>query len=74
MPMLDLYSTPSKFLECKFSSESGEVLNLGPICLKIDFRYKDLEIPISDFYSAPLNWLVWKFPSKSDKILILGPF
>ena len=55
MPMLDLYSTPSKFLECKFSSESGEVLNLGPICLKIDFRYKDLEIPISDFYSAPLN-------------------
>ena len=36
-----LYShpTPSKFLECKFSSKSGEVLNLGPICLKRDFRY-----------------------------------
>ena len=40
MPMLAQHSTPSKFLECKFSSKSGEVLNLGPSCLKIDFRYK----------------------------------
>ena len=36
MLMLDLHSTPSKFLECKFSSKSGKVLNLGPIYLKID--------------------------------------
>ena len=41
--MLDLHSTPSKFLECKFSNKSGEVLNLGPICLKIYFRYKILK-------------------------------
>ena len=40
--MLDLHSTPSKFLECKFLSESVKFLNLGPICLKIDFRYKIL--------------------------------
>ena len=41
--MLDLHSTPSKFLECKFSNKSGEVLNWGQICLKIDFRYKILK-------------------------------
>ena len=40
--MLDLHSTASKFLECKFLSKSGKVLNLGPICLKIDFKYKIL--------------------------------
>ena len=33
--MLDLHSTPSKFLECKFSNKSGKVLNLEPIYLKI---------------------------------------
>ena len=65
MSMLDLRSTPFKFLECKFSSKSGKVLNLGPICLKIR---------MSNSYWAPLNWLVWKFPSNCDKILILGQF
>ena len=34
MSMLDLDSTPSKLLEYTFSSKSGEVLNLGTICLK----------------------------------------
>ena len=43
MSMLDLYLTPSKFLECKFSSKSGKVLNLGAIYLKIDFTYKILK-------------------------------
>ena len=43
MSMLDLHSTPSKFLECKFSSKSGKVINLGAIYLKIDFRYKLLK-------------------------------
>ena len=37
MSMLDLHSTPSKFLECKFSSKSAKVLNLRPNCLKTDF-------------------------------------
>ena len=41
--MLDLHSTPCKFLECKFSSKPGKVLNLGPIRLKIDFGYKILK-------------------------------
>ena len=43
MSPLHLHSTPSKFLECKFSSKSGEVLSMGPIYLKIDFRYKILK-------------------------------
>ena len=41
--MLDLHSTPSKFLECKFSSKPGKVLNLEPICLKIEFGYNILK-------------------------------
>ena len=41
--MLDLDSTPSKFPECKFSSKSSKVLNLGPIYLKIDFSCKILK-------------------------------
>ena len=41
--MLDLHSTLSRYLECKFSSKSGEVLNLEQICLKIDLRYKVLK-------------------------------
>ena len=45
MSMLDLYSTPSEFLGCKFSSKSDEVLNLGSICLKIDFRNKIVKYP-----------------------------
>ena len=43
MSMLDLQSAPSEFLERKSSSKSGKLLNLGPICLKIDFRYKILK-------------------------------
>ena len=43
MSMLGLHSTPSKFLECKFSSKYDEDLNLGLICLKLDFRYKILK-------------------------------
>ena len=43
MSMLDLHSTPCKFLECKFSSKSSKVLDLGTIYLKIDFRYKILK-------------------------------
>ena len=43
MSMLDLDSTLSKFLECKFSSNSGKDLNLRPIYLKINFRYKILK-------------------------------
>ena len=34
---------PSKGFPFKFSSKSGEVLNLQPICLKIDFRHKILK-------------------------------
>ena len=40
MPMSDLYSTHSKYLEFKFLSKSDEFLLLGPICSNIDFRYK----------------------------------
>ena len=46
MFMLDLYSTPSKFHECKFSSKFGEVLNFGLICLKLDFKCKVLNINV----------------------------
>ena len=41
--MSDLYLTPSKYLKCRFSSNSDEVLSLGPIYLKIDLRYKVLK-------------------------------
>ena len=43
MSMLDMHLAPSEFLEWKFSSKSGKLLNLGPIYLKIDFRYKILK-------------------------------
>ena len=43
MPMSGLHSIPSKFLECKLSSKSGEILNLVSVCLKTDFRYKILK-------------------------------
>ena len=43
MFMLVLHATFSKFIECKFPSESGDILNLGPICLKINFRYQILK-------------------------------
>ena len=39
LSMSDLYSTPSKYVECMFSSKSDEVFSLGPIYLKIDIRY-----------------------------------
>ena len=41
--MLDMHSAPSKFLKQTFSCKSGKVLNLGPICLKIDFSCKTLK-------------------------------
>ena len=37
-----MYSTPSKYLECKFSRISDEFLILRPICPNTDFRYKAL--------------------------------
>ena len=43
MSMLDLHSTPFKFLACKFLSKSGKVSNLVPICLEIDIRRKILK-------------------------------
>ena len=43
MPMQDLYSAPSKYLELKYSNESDEFLILGPIFLNLDFRYKMLK-------------------------------
>ena len=43
MFMVDLHATTSKFFESKFSSKSARVLNLGPNCLKTDFRYKILK-------------------------------
>ena len=41
--MSDSYSTPSKYLEYKFSSKPFEILSLIPISLNIDFRYKTLK-------------------------------
>ena len=43
MPVSDLYSTPSKYLEGKFSNKPDEGLILGPICPNIDCRYKVLK-------------------------------
>ena len=66
MPMSDLYSTPSKCLECKFSNEFDEVVSFRPICLNVDFRYKTLK------YQYQIH--MCKCPIKSDEILILQPF
>ena len=43
MSMSDSYSTPSKYLEYKFSSKPFEILSLIPISVNIDFRYKTLK-------------------------------
>ena len=64
--MSDLHSTTSKFLEWKFSRISGEVLNLGPICLKLDFTYKiwninvKLVLRVSKLTDVQISKYIWQ--------------